>query len=249
MANDTFSACLGFVLGQEGGYADHPSDPGGATNKGITRKTLARWRGVSPWWTLPKLAVRDISRREVEAIYRRLYWNRCNASGLPAGVDLAVFDYAVNSGPLRSINSLQALLGVRADGWIGPITLKAAKKADAEALLKALCHQRLGFLNHLKTFPIFGRGWTQRVAAVQAAALVMLGKSAQSVSKPRKTGMNMLSGYKTYIVGILMLLTGVAQLAGVQVPGFADQNAMQLVMEGFAVVFMRKGLKTEIGNS
>ncbi len=61
--------------------------------------------------------------------------------------------------------------------------------------------------------------------------------------------MDILSGYKTYIVGILMLLTGAAQLAGIQVPGFADQNAMQLVMEGFAVVFMRKGLKTEIGNS
>src|SRR5215217_895085 len=123
MARSRFDICLDEVLRHEGGYADHPSDPGGETNLGINHKTLARWRMVSPWWTLLKEAVRDLKRAEAAKIYRASYWHRSHAGQLPAGLDLALFDYAVNSGPDRAIRALQAELDVAADGQIGPLTL------------------------------------------------------------------------------------------------------------------------------
>ena len=110
MAENRFETCLAHVLRHEGGYVDHPSDPGGATNMGITRKTLAHWRNVSPWTDLPKLEVQKLTHGEAGLIYRALYWNACRAGDLPDGVDLAVFDFAVNSGPDRAVRTLQARL-------------------------------------------------------------------------------------------------------------------------------------------
>jgi len=128
---------------------DNPKDPGGATNFGITRKTLARWRQVSPWWKLPKSQVRTIKQSEIKAIYRSLYWDRCRASILPIGLDYALFDFAVNSGLSRAIRYLQTVLGVAQDGIIGPITLNTiesfvASKGVGE-LIKKFISQRLGF--------------------------------------------------------------------------------------------------------
>src|SRR5690606_22531703 len=157
-----FDACLAEVLRQEGGYADHPSDPGGATNMGITHKTLADWRGVSPWWSLPKSAVKALERAEAAQIYRSRYWQRCQAETLPVGLDLALFDFAVNSGPDRAIRTLQTELGVVADGRVGPVTrgaveVYAASKGLA-ALIGALCDRRLAFLQGLSTYATFGPG-------------------------------------------------------------------------------------------
>ena len=153
MADTRFELCLAQVLKHEGGYVDHPSDPGGATNMGITRKTLARWRNVSPWWELPKSAVQQLTRAEAARIYRAGYWNLCRAGDLPPGIDLALFDYAVNSGPDRAIRALQSVLGVVVDGLVGPLTIGAAARADAGAVVNAICDRRLGFLRALSTFP------------------------------------------------------------------------------------------------
>lgn len=79
-----------WVLASEGGYVDHPSDPGGATNMGITHKTLAAWRKVSPWWELPKQAVKDLTRSETMAIYKANFWRTSGADRLPVGIDYAV---------------------------------------------------------------------------------------------------------------------------------------------------------------
>lgn len=68
---DTFPRALALVLAQEGGYADHPYDPGGATNFGITIATLRDWRGRP----VSKADVRALGRDEVAAIYRARYWN------------------------------------------------------------------------------------------------------------------------------------------------------------------------------
>ncbi|MHA6692725.1 glycosyl hydrolase 108 family protein [Devosia sp. A449] len=40
--------CAGRGAGARGWLCRHPADPGGATNLGITHKTLASWRKVSP---------------------------------------------------------------------------------------------------------------------------------------------------------------------------------------------------------
>ena len=121
-----FENAVGLVLQHEGGFVQHPSDPGGATKFGITHATLARARGHP----VSVDDVRSLTREEAIAIYRRLYWDAVRAEELPPGLDLAVFDLAVHSGPLRAVRMLQAVLGVEADGIVGPVTLAAARRAD-----------------------------------------------------------------------------------------------------------------------
>lgn len=255
MARTRFDLCLDEVLRHEGGYVDHPSDPGGATNMGITHKTLARWRNVSPWWKLPKAEVKALGRAEAARIYRASYWDRCKAGNMSAGLDLALFDFAVNSGPDRAIRALQTELGVLADGQVGPLTLGAIKtwagSKGIAGLIGALCDRRLGFLNRLSTFPTFGKGWSNRVAAVRKVALAAAGQEATPVSPPSNwsTTMDFLNGYKTYIVGFIMLLAAGAQLLGVELPALDGSSAGQLIMEALAIIFLRRGLKGDIGKA
>lgn len=170
MTASSFDEALRRVLVHEGGYADHPADPGGATMKGVTQRVYDGWRrrhGVPP------RAVRLIEPGEVAAIYRRQYWDALRADDLPAGIDYALFDAAVNSGPGQAAKWLQRTLGVAADGQIGEATLAALEGRDAAALVDGLCERRLAMLRALRTFPTFGAGWTRRVAEVRAAAQKM----------------------------------------------------------------------------
>ena len=243
MGNDErFERCLSEVLRHEGGYVDHPSDPGGATNMGITRETLARWRKVTPWTDLPKAAVQDLTLDEAGLIYRANYWNTAGAGSMPAGVDLALFDFAVNSGPDRAIRVLQGVLGVAADGEVGPVTLAAVQESDPRRLVNALCDRRLSFLQRLASFSVFGRGWTRRVAEIRAAALA---DARLPSTMQRRTTMTMLSGYRTYIVAAFMLVAGLAQVLGVELPTLDGGSAGSLVLEALAIIFLRKGLKSD----
>jgi len=145
------------------------SDPGGATNLGVTRATLARYRGRA----VTKSEVRSLSRREAAAIYRKFYWDAVRGDELPDGVDAAMFDHAVNSGPGAAIKTLQRALGLKADGKFGAITLAAARVTGPQELIGALISKRKSFLMRLRTFSTFGRGWMRRVKAVEAASLAM----------------------------------------------------------------------------
>lgn len=249
MPASRWTHCLAQILRHEGGYADHPADPGGATNMGITHKTLARWRGIEPWWALEKSQVKTLGRDEAAAIYKALYWDRCKAASLPAGVDLAVFDYAVNSGPERAIKTLQALVGVVQDGFVGPVTLEAVKKRDPRALIEALCDQRMGFLQRLSTFSTFGRGWTARVSDIRATALADAARLPVPSQPKGVNEMTVFDGYKTYAIGLLMLAVGVAQVLGLEIPVLGDYSGPQLIMEALAVIFLRRGLKADLGKA
>lgn len=253
MTKTRFETCLEEVLRHEGGYADHPSDPGGATNMGITHKTLARWRKVSPWWKLDKQAVKTLQRSEAAKIYRANYWDRSKAGSLPAGLDLALFDFAVNSGPDQAIRTLQAELGAKADGFIGPLTLDAVRariaQNGASALIDAFLARRLSFLSRLASFPTFGKGWTTRVTAVRTAALAAAGEGLPTTSLQRRTIMDLLNGYKTYLVAAIMLLAGLAQILGLELPALDSHSAGQMVMEALAVIFLRKGVKNDIARA
>lgn len=180
MAKENFQRSLAAVLAHEGGYVDHPVDPGGATNMGITHKTLARWRKVSPWWNLPKSAVQNLTKDEAGKIYRAQYWNTVRGDDLPAGLDYAVFDYAVNSGPARAVKDLQRVLGVGVDGIVGVETLSALTASNIANVITGLMDRRMAFLRSLKTFPTFGRGWTRRVNEVRETA----GKMASGLTLP-----------------------------------------------------------------
>jgi lysozyme family protein len=180
MAATSFAPALRLILKHEGGYVDHPLDPGGATNRGITRATLAAHRGKP----VSKAEVMALGEREAGEIYRARYWNAIRADDLPSGVDLVVFDAAVNSGPSRAARWLQTLLGVPADGLIGERTLAAARARPAETLIRDYSRQRLAFLRRLGTFRAFGQGWTRRVRETETAALALAG--AGGASSPRR---------------------------------------------------------------
>jgi len=164
---DTFPEALRLVLVHEGGFSNHPKDPGGATNKGVTQAVYDAYRARGGQ---PKRSVRSITAAEVEAIYRREYWDKVKADQLPAGVDYCVFDFAVNSGVSRAARYLQRAVGVAQDGKIGPVTLAAVARVSPPSLIDRICNERMAFLRGLKTFATFGKGWTRRVTDVRAHA-------------------------------------------------------------------------------
>lgn len=212
MAAENFDQAVSLTLSFEGGYSDHPLDPGGATNRGITLATLARHRGKP----VSKSEVMALTEAEARAIYRASYWNAVSCDALPAGLDLAMFDFAVNSGPARAIAALSALLGQKGRSTIDQAMLDRLKSADCSLLARQLCRKRLGFLQGLKIFPTFGRGWTRRVEAVSAAAAALASKVPAPTpgNDPKDTSM---TGTKTLlesrtvwanIVGLMALLLG-----------------------------------------
>lgn len=156
---DSFERCVHVVIhgrgawGGEGGFVMNPRDPGGATNFGITRATLSRWLGRPATVT----EVRNLKESIARSIYLKFYWRPAGCDILPAGVDLMVFDIAVNSGVGRA----HKLLEVAGDG---------SPAQRIEAMHKA----RLGFWRGLPTWKYFGKGWTRRETAIRQAALDLL---------------------------------------------------------------------------
>lgn len=175
---DNFERCLSEVLRHEGGWADHPKDPGGATMKGVTLATFRNYRlGAT------KAQLRAISDADLRMIYRGGYWDKVRGDDLPAGLDLVAFDAAVNSGPGRGARWLQSALGVSADGQIGPKTIAAANAhADRQKVIRTACQDRLRWLKTLGTWATFGKGWARRVSEIEAAALAMANAAPAGVS-------------------------------------------------------------------
>jgi lysozyme family protein len=157
---ENYAAALKQVLKYEGGFVDHPKDPGGPTNKGVTQAVYDAWQKSQ---NLPTQSVRNISDSAVAAIYKQQYWDRVRGDDLPSGVDFAVFDFAVNSGVSRAAKYLQAVVGVTQDGVIGPATIQATKTYVA----MAVTNRRLAFMKSLSIWSTFGKGWSARIADVK----------------------------------------------------------------------------------
>lgn len=173
------SKCIPRILKHEGGFVNHPDDPGGATNLGVTLASFRRY-------VKPRGTVEDLKRLTVEqatVVYKRQYWDKVLADELPTGVDYAVADFAVNSGPSRAARYLQAVVGATQDGRVGPQTLAAVRSHGSRAVVNQLCDKRMSFLRGLRHWSTFGRGWTRRVGDVRADALRDI-DSAQE--KPRE---------------------------------------------------------------
>ncbi|MFK0692077.1 glycoside hydrolase family 108 protein [Mesorhizobium sp. IMUNJ 23033] len=175
-----FARALALVLKSEGGWSDNPADPGGTTMKGVTLANFRRYVKADA----TKADLRKISDEQVGTVYRRFYWDAVAGAELPGGVDYAVFDFAVNSGPGRAAKYLQAIVGANQDGRIGPATLSAVQARPAGAVIDALCDARLAFLMRLPTWPTFGRGWSERVGSVRAQALLLSASPAAPTPDP-----------------------------------------------------------------
>lgn len=169
-----FKEGLCHVLINEGGWADHPSDPGGATMRGVTLDTFRKFYGQGR----TKDDLRNISSTQLTHIYKVGYWDRIKGDWLPAGIDFAVFDAAVNSGVSRGSKWLQAALDVKQDGCIGPNTLARASLVASlygpDTVIEDICRRRLAFLKGLGTWSVFGKGWERRVSSVRITAKDMI---------------------------------------------------------------------------
>jgi lysozyme family protein len=169
MARANYPNVLAETLKHEGGWANHPRDPGGATMRGVIQRNYDRYRDEKG---LPRRSVREIEDPELQEIYRKWFWEPVKGDALPYGLDLVAFDGGVNSGPRRGIRWLQVGVGATADGKIGPKTIEAARKADVGSIERA-CASRMSFLRGLSHWDAFGRGWSRRVASVEAAGTRM----------------------------------------------------------------------------
>jgi len=170
MTAANFPAALAFTLSREGGWSDDPGDRGGATNQGITLATYRDALG-QPGLTVDDL--RAMTDEQRDRIYLMNYWNAVRGDDLPSGIDLAVFDFAVNAGPATAAKALQRIVSVTQDGIIGPETLAAAQAIVPEQAVMALCVDRITYYQSLGK-PEFLSGWENRAGACEAAALALV---------------------------------------------------------------------------
>lgn len=180
MASLNFQLLLIEVLKSEGGYVNHPRDPGGATNQGVIQRTYNAFRKSRG---LQTRSVKLITSAEVAVIYKSRYWDKVSGDKLPSGLDYVAFDAGVNSGPSRGVKWLQKAVGTRVDGKAGPATIAAAKSADLIPTIKKACRIRMSFLRALRHWGTFGKGWSRRVAHVEAKS-VQLAAKAQKANVP-----------------------------------------------------------------
>lgn len=152
----TFDTAFERLIGHEGGYVNHPDDPGGETNWGITLRT-AREAGYSG-------SMRELTRAQAKEIYRTAYWARARCDEYDGAIAFQVFDAAVNHGIGNAIRFLQRAAGVADDGAVGPVTMAAIKAMTVTDVLARFNAARLTFYTNLSTWPSFGRGWARRIA-------------------------------------------------------------------------------------
>lgn len=152
----TFDEIFDRLIGHEGGYVNHPKDPGGETNWGITKNTA-----VANGYTG---SMKALTREQAKAIYKKAYWERAQCDQYDPAIGYQLFDMVVNHGAGNAIRMLQRAVGVADDGRVGPITLAAIKRKSLSDVSMLLSAERLEFYAKLSTGGTFWRGWTRRVA-------------------------------------------------------------------------------------
>lgn len=154
---------LKHILKYEGGYVNHPDDPGGMTNLGVTKRVWEEWTGKRA----SEADMRALTPAAVAPLYKKRYWDAVRGDDLPSGVDLCVFDAAVNAGVGRASKFLQQAIGVTVDGQIGPKTVSAVTAQPADQVIEAFCDLREAHYKSLNTFATFGKGWMRRLDATE----------------------------------------------------------------------------------
>lgn len=162
-----FEKCLALLLQHEGGFVNDSRDNGGMTNLGVTIRVWEEWVGHP----VSEKEMRNLTPLMVGPLYKRKYWDAVRADELESGLDYSVFDVAVNSGVGRAIKLLQSCVGATPDGGFGSITMALVKQQDTKRLIEAFTAKRLEFLQSLKSYAVFGTGWTRRTVEVNKKSL------------------------------------------------------------------------------
>ena len=167
---ENFGLAFHALLKHEGGFVNHPKDPGGMTNLGVTKRAWEDYVGHP----VDEAQMRALTPETVETFYRERYWNVIGGDSLPGGVDYCVFDCAVNSGPRQAVRLLQRAARIKDDGILGPNTLNAVRSMDSRLLISRYTAARLDFLQKLPAFTTFGKGWVRRVREVETLAATLI---------------------------------------------------------------------------
>jgi lysozyme family protein len=168
--NTNWQKSFELMLQSEGGFVNHPSDPGGMTNLGVTKATWESWVGRE----VDEAEMRGLTPEMVEPLYKERYFDAVRGDELPMGLDYLMFDFAVNAGAGRAIKTLQTAVGVTPDGGFGPMTMAAVQSVDPVELIERFSQAKEDFYRSLTTFSTFGKGWLNRVADVKVKASAML---------------------------------------------------------------------------
>lgn len=160
-----------FILRWEGGFVDDPLDRGGATNKGITIGTFRHFFGAAA--TVAQL--KNISDAQWLRIFRAGYWDPWRADEIVnQSIADIVVDWAWASGTKTSIRQVQKLLGVTADGVVGPVTLAAIAAAPPRELFDKIHSARVAFVDDIvrrnPSQKRFEKGWKNRINALRFVA-------------------------------------------------------------------------------
>ena len=166
---ENYNEALRAILKHEGGFVNHPKDPGGMTNLGVTKKVWEKWVGHA----VDEKAMRALTPEVVGPMYKKKYWDAVKADDLPDGLDYLMFDFAINAGPSRAVKTLQKTIGATPDGAIGPKTMQALKDTDKYELVERFSTEKEAFYRSLPTFAVFGKGWLRRVAESKTYAETM----------------------------------------------------------------------------
>jgi lysozyme family protein len=167
---ENFDDALKAILKHEGGFVNHPKDPGGMTNLGVTKKVWEAWVGKA----VDEKEMRALTPEVVGPMYKKKYWDAVKADEMSEGLDYLMFDFAVNAGPRRAIKTMQKAIGTTPDGAIGPKTMAALKAANQSELVAKFSAEKEAFYRSLPTFTTFGKGWLRRVAEAKTHAETML---------------------------------------------------------------------------
>ncbi len=147
-----FDIAFDRVIGHEGGYVNHPNDPGGETNWGISKRSY------------PHLDIRNLTKLDAKAVYKRDFWDRIHGDKMPDGVAFQVFDFAVNSGIETAVRKLQKAIGVADDGIWGDVSQTVLNEMTESDIIMRFVAERLDFWRRLSTWSTFGNGWAGRAA-------------------------------------------------------------------------------------
>ena len=177
----TRATALASIFDVEAGFQKDKLDRGNwhegvliGTNRGIAAPTLADWLGRPP----TRRDMLDLTAPIAQKILEAKYLETIRYDDLPAGLDYALLDFSVNSGPSRAVKKLQTILRVKSDGLMGGMTLNAIKRMRTPYIILELTASRLRYLHRLAKWRRFGKGWTERVKNVQTVALGLVSKHA-----------------------------------------------------------------------
>lgn len=210
---DNFDKVIDHLIINEGGYVNHPADPGGRTIYGVTWRNwiahlkrysqhevylVERWRPYTslderghPFFDVKLFKVNDfkaLNPSDVKFFYFKDYWEPCKGEELPAGIDYYQFDFSVNSGPRQAALNLQRIVGVADDGKVGDKTIAAThdycQRNGTKRLLKELDRSRREFLSKLRNASFFIKGWNNRLDKVMSKCYELIGDIYYNTKKP-----------------------------------------------------------------